>query len=104
MLIFIQLVKRLGNVERMVANALIIGQDFLSVDAETAVLRVYIPAMPIGDTSFMPDRDFLEGLPAGALSPAGLRTVCHRRCTWDSPLSWFLDSFVSLFFCVYSIA
>ena len=28
MLIFIQLVKRLGNVERMVANALIIGQDF----------------------------------------------------------------------------
>ena len=28
MLIFIQFVKRLGNVERMVANALIIGQDF----------------------------------------------------------------------------
>ena len=28
MLIFIQLVKCLGNVERMVANALIIGQDF----------------------------------------------------------------------------
>ena len=83
MLIFIQFVKRLGNVERMVANALIIGQDFRIQDGSFHMtfplshalnLVGTVPGCPPVNVLFQKQSLFQKGVllwPGFGLSDAG---------------------------------